>query len=118
MHVAPLSEQMVPTLQALRTHGLPAEVAAAHTPQMALLSCAQNAVAHWESSPQVLPVANGPGHGRHCGPNSPVRSDEQARLLSDFAHSFMRAGVAAVPGALNTASHESASRASHVLASP
>ena len=118
MHVFPLSGQTVPTLQALCTHGLPAEVAAAHTPQIALRSCAQNAVAHWESSPQVLPVAKGPGHGRHFGPKSLVRSDGQARLLRDCAHSFMRVGVAAVPGASSTAAHESANRASHVLASP
>jgi hypothetical protein len=83
MHVLPLSGQMVPTLQALRTHGLPAAVRAAHTPQMAALPRAQNAVAHWESSPQALPVAKGPGHGRHCGPKSLVRSDGQARLPSD-----------------------------------
>ena len=116
--MVPVSGQMAPTLQALRTHGLPAEVVAAHTPQRASRSRAQNAVAHWESSPHALPVAKGPGHGMHCGPKSLVKSDEQARLPIDFAHSLMRVGVAAVPGALNPVAHERASRASHVLASP
>lgn len=109
--------QTVPALQAPRTHGLPAAVGAAQTPQAASGARAQKALSHWRSSRQVAPVRKLPGRGAQAVPRSPRANAVQGWEASESAQLEVSAGVALDPG-VNRVRQSSCSRASQVARLP